>query len=137
MESLCDEVQFTDAIAKFKQFVETYGGWIRQSEEILEHRIANHQMPENLRTHADSLVSKARQNMQRMADGVEFLNRIRMLARRLFYQTEPSISRKQNLIPSPGRNGFEWRPFQITFQLLNIKGLCALTEMILDLMSAT
>lgn len=130
MKTLCDEAQFADAIAKFKQFIDTYGGWIGQSEEILEHRIANHQMPENLQSHADSLVSKARQNMQRMIDGLEFLE-CNADARKAFILSNRAIHKSQTEPSHPdlaGRKGFEWRPFQIAFQLLNIKGLCALTE---------
>lgn len=128
---------FSDSLNKLRSFSKEYSDWINHQESILIERFESGQLSSHLQGQANELIDSAKLNVIRIDDGIEFLS-VNSLARKAFKLMNLSIQYSQNIplhpdIQSRRRTDgsfieFEWRPFQLAFILLNLKGLCALEE---------
>ena len=122
---------FSEALDTLDFFVQNYTEWIAQQDVELNRRFEENELDERLRAHARSMVSSAQENVQRISSGIEFL-RSNALAALAFRRANRAIQFSQNEPTHPdisSRGGaFQWRPFQLAFILLNLKGLCALSD---------
>ena len=128
MELLCDEKRFEEACSTLDLFLNEYLQWIEDNEESLNLKISNGLIPEYLHGQCNKLISEGRINLSRMREGVEFL-RSDDYAKKSFILANKAILKSQVEATHPdvaGRTSFKWKPFQLAFQLLNIRSLCAL-----------
>lgn len=138
MNFLIDEDKINTGLNQLLNLVNTYDSWISEAENrLLSPSISeNLQVPE-IRERIVQHISQARVNSSRMREGIFFLqgNDMARDAFRLanasikYSQDRPTISEVRNRLDENGNFiPFKWYPFQISFQLLNIRGLCALDE---------
>ena len=131
MDLLCDENKFGHGIETLGTFLKAYGEWIEASEADLLNRFKSGLISQHLENESITMVQNARDNLQRMYDGVAYLSKNDSV-RKAFIMANQSIRMSQDIPTHPdlrGRNqNFKWRPFQLAFQLLNIRSLCALEQ---------
>ena len=138
MESLCsNDDEAKKSILNLREFINMYRSWIDDSKKDIDNRIIQGSISENLVVESERMVSEAVCNADRMDKGIDFLIENKN-ARKAFMLANESIMISQNVPQHPDisnrRNdegafiNFKWRPFQLAFQLLNIRGLCALEK---------
>jgi len=124
MDTLCNFDSKENVISSLKIFLENYRNWIDECENSdNEHwtkvraKGLEAQLETNLRT--------AKETAQRIEASLEMLSTNRE-AWKAFVLMNRSIQQSQMcplVIERRGRSGFNWRPFQIVFILLNLRGL--------------
>lgn len=126
-----DSAVFESAMLNFEKFTHEYRQWIEIQSQSLERKFGNGLLKESLKDKALSLIEKAYKNVTRIEDGIRFLSENEN-ARYAFKLANQAIKYSQDEPTHPditSRSGkFQWRPFQIAFILLNIKGLCSMDE---------
>tara|TARA_B100000767_G_C19778333_1_gene544216 strand:+ start:653 stop:5827 length:5175 start_codon:yes stop_codon:yes gene_type:complete len=131
MDLMCDDAKFAEGTKLLWGFLEAYEQWINRSESDLKNRFQGGYISQHLEPESISMVMTARENLRRMKDGVEYLSK-NDFARRAFIMANQSIRMSQDEPTHPDLRGrgqnFKWRPFQLAFQLLNIRSLCALEQ---------
>ena len=126
---------FIGALDKLNSFSDEYEKWINIQESILSNRFDTGTLLPHLREQANEMIKSAKSNVSRIRGGIQFISSNKMVAK-AFKQANLAIQYSQNKPQHPdiqsrkAKDGtfieFNWRPFQLAFILLNIKGLCAL-----------
>jgi hypothetical protein len=138
MESLCSsDDKAKESILQLREFISQYRYWIENCKKDIDNRIIQGSISEDLVIESNRMVSEAVSNADRMDKGIDFLIGNKN-ARKAFMLANESIMMSQNAPQHPDISNrknddgsfinFKWRPFQLAFQLLNIRGLCALEE---------
>jgi len=136
MESLCSsDTEAKKSILNLREFIIQYRHWIDNCKIDIRNRIIQGSIPEDLINESERMISEAISNADRMDKGIDFLIDNKN-ARKAFMLANESIMMSQNEPQHPDISNrknddgtfinFKWRPFQLAFQLLNIRGLCAL-----------
>lgn len=126
---------FSNALQKLNSFADEYNNWIQQQESLLFDRFEAGTLLPHLREQSEILITSAKSNVIRIRDGIQFLS-TNSLAADAFKQANLAIQFSQNSPLHPDIQSrkdsdglfieFQWRPFQLAFILLNLKGVCAL-----------
>ena len=130
MNGLCDSDTISASLESLYDFVEAYDDWLEQQEDLLTTRFDQGLLPETLGARVEQMVVAAKSNSVRMREGIQFLLSDEM-AKHAFLLANRSIQFSQNEATHPDvsdRTDFQWRPFQLAFQLINIRSLCAFDE---------
>ena len=129
--SSSDSTIFSQSLDTLDKFVQKYTQWISSQDIELNRRFEQKELDEHLREHSNSMVKSAKENVVRISSGIEFL-RSNSLASTAFQRANRAIQFSQNEPKHPDISSrgspFQWRPFQLAFILLNVKGLCALSD---------
>jgi len=136
MSYLIEESKINEGLRRLHGLVSAYDDWIAQSLSRLENPPEGSVLRrEEIRGRISEHRKGAEANARRMREGIEFLEgdelarRSFMLANAAirFSQDEAGIPEVRDRVDEEGDFiQFKWYPFQIAFQLLNMKGLCAL-----------
>ena len=127
MNGLCDSDTISASLESLYDFVGAYDDWLNQQEHLLNTRFDQGLLSETLSARVREMVDAARLNSVRMREGIRFLLSDDMV-RHAFLLSNRSIQFSQNEATHPDvsdRTDFQWRPFQLAFQLINIRSLCA------------
>jgi hypothetical protein len=126
---------FSNSLVKLEVFSDEYDIWIKKQESILTNRFETGALLPHLHDQANELIASAKVNVNRIREGVQFISTNPLVAN-AFKQANLAIQYSQNEPQHPdiqsrkAEDGsfieFKWRPFQLAFILLNLKGLCAL-----------
>lgn len=138
MDFLIDQDKIFIGLEKLSNLVDSYDSWITEAEKRLLSTDVNEVLQgARIKERINQHISTARNNSLRMRQGLIFLKQDKMArdAFRLanaairFSQDKPTIPEVKNRVNDEGEFiPFKWFPFQISFQLLNIRGLCALDK---------
>ena len=138
MEFLIDEDKISQGLIQLSGLVEAYSKWIEDCMARLKNPKPGSMLERpDIREQIAKHYEVAKNNYRRMDEGIKFLKTddIARSAFRLanaairFSQDEPGIPEVTERVDGNGDFiKFKWYPFQIAFQLLNLRGLCALEE---------
>jgi len=121
MEDLIEPSRFEAGLATLNGLINEYERWA-DDVEVWYKEGGDEEISKTLHPKFHDHVSSMRSTINRMRSGLALLSESGAAAR-AFQKANDSIYRASAEAPAGGIPGFRWRPFQISFILLNLAGL--------------
>lgn len=120
-------------IKGLNEFCDIYGNWIKKLER------KSKEIPDNLKETADRHLGKCNNVLERMREGIKLIENNEIVRKAFFLSNKAMLMQivhsglqKNKRYPEDenvnwpvykNRNDIEWRPFQLAFMLMSIKGI--------------
>ncbi len=109
------------AVESLRQFVDTYEDWIEEQRQTFESRkelqTFRGEFEENL-ANANNNIDRMRRGISLLLEDSDALEAYRLANKAIWVsQTSASLDDQHRI------SGFQWRPFQFAFQLINLEGI--------------